>query len=291
MVPEGVIPLDLKDKVALVTGGVSGIGKGIAKMFASLGAEVVVADLEEEMALEVQEEIKGDGGTCLGVRLDVTDEESVAKAVGRIVEELGGVDILVNSAGTGTMSALTETILEEWDLVLDVNLKGTFICIREVAKRMIEQGRGGKIINLSSINETVPLAGEVPYCASKGGVMMLTRAVALELAPYKINVNAIGPGAIDTPLMEPILSVPEIKDAIYRDIPFGRLGQPEDVAKAAVFLASEWSEWVTGHTLFVDGGMHLIGETSYLWPIERAMGHDVPDVPMCQPPRPPDEEE
>jgi len=277
-------------KVAFVTGGASGIGKGIAEEFARLGAKVIIADLDEELAEEVAGNMKESGLDVIPKQLDVTSEDSVCEIFESVKNEFGGLDILVNSAGTGCMSAIDELIEEEWDMVIDVNLKGTFLCTREAAKIMKERG-GGKIINLSSINETVPLAGEVPYCASKGGVMMLTRASALELAPYGINVNALGPGAIDTPLMEEVLSVPEIRDGILRQIPFGRLGKPEDVARAAVFLASELSNWVTGHTLYVDGGMHLVGEISYLWPIERVMGHEVPDVPICQPPRESEEEE
>lgn len=282
--------LNFDGKVALVTGGASGIGRGIAEKFAELGATVIIADLDPELAEETAASLSESGAKVFAQELDVTDEDSVAAAMGRAVSEFGGLDILVNSAGTGCMSALDEMIVEEWDMVIDVNLKGTFLCTREAAKAMRERGGGGKIINLSSINETVPLAGEVPYCASKGGVMMLTRAAALELAPFGINVNALGPGAIDTPLMEEVLSVPEIKSGILRQIPFGRLGKPDDVARAAVFLASELADWVTGHTLYVDGGMHLVGEISYLWPIERVMGHEVPATPICQAPVMPEED-
>lgn len=274
--------MDLKDKVAMITGGGSGIGRGIARMYACLGAAVGLCDLEVEDVEEVAKEIAGDGGKAIALEMDVTDAEAVEKAVERISSMLGPVDILVNSAGTGTMTSLLEMIEEEWDMVLDVNLKGTFLCTRAVARRMVERGKGGKIINLSSINEEIPLAGESNYCASKGGVKMFTRSVALELAPYGIRVNAIGPGAIETPLMEEVLSVPELSKCIQRQIPLGRFGQPEDVAKVAAFLATEWSDWVTGHTIYCDGGMHLIGEQSYLWSFERAMGHDVPDIPMCQ---------
>ena len=281
--------LTLDGKVALITGGASGIGRGIAEKFAELGAHLMIADLDSDAAGEAAKAMSDSGGKAAACGIDVTDEESVIAAFEKVVAELGGLDILVNSAGTGCMSALHEMIIEEWDMVIDVNLKGTFLCSREAAKVMMENG-GGKIINLSSINETVPLAGEVPYCASKGGVMMLTRAAALELAPYGINVNAIGPGAIDTPLMEEVLSVPEIREGLVRQIPFGRLGRPADVADAALFLASGLSDWVTGHTLFVDGGMHLVGEISYLWPIERVMGNEVPDVPICRPPGAPEEE-
>jgi glucose 1-dehydrogenase len=280
--------LNLDGKAVMVTGGASGIGRGIADGFAGLGARLMIADLDDEAAGEAAAAINGSGGKAVSCGLDVTDEESVSAGFESTVAELGGLDVLVNSAGTGCMSAIEDMIVEEWDMVIDVNLKGTFLCTREAVKIMKENG-GGKIINLSSINETVPMAGEIPYCASKGGVMMLTRAAALELAPYGINVNAIGPGAIDTPLMEEVLSVPEIREGIVRQIPFGRLGRPEDVAKAAVFLASDLADWVTGHTLFVDGGMHLVGEISYLWHIERVMGNEVPGTPMCQPPTAPEE--
>jgi len=281
--------LTLKGKVALVTGGASGIGRGIAEKFSKEGAAVMIADLDEDMANETVAALKDAGGTAYAQQLDVTDEESVAAAVEACVRELGALDILVNSAGTGCMSALHEMIIEEWEMVIDVNLKGSFLCMREASKVMIREGHG-KIINMSSINETIPLAGEIPYCASKGGVMMMTRAAALELAPRGIHVNAIGPGAIDTPLMEEVLAVPEIKEGILRQIPFGRYGKPSDVADAAFYLASPLSDWVTGHTLYVDGGMHLVGEMSYLWPIERVMGNEVPDVPVCQAPTAPEDD-
>jgi glucose 1-dehydrogenase len=274
--------VDLEGKVAMITGGGSGIGRGIGKMYASLGAAVGLCDLEAEDAEEAAGEIVRDGGKAIALEMDVTDAEAVEAAVERITAVLGPIDVLVNSAGTGTMTSLLEMIEEEWDMVLDVNLKGTFLCTRAVARRMVERDKGGKIINLSSINEEIPLAGESNYCASKGGVRMFTRSVALELAPFRIKVNAIGPGAIETALMEEVLSVPELRKSIQRQIPLGRFGKPQDVAKVAVFLATDWSDWVTGHTIYCDGGMHLIGEQSYLWAFERAMGHDVPDNPMCQ---------
>lgn len=281
--------ISLEGKVAMVTGGASGIGRAIAAEFARLGASVAVADLERESAEEAAWRIRESGGTAVALRMDVTDERSVADAFGLLMKESGALDILVNSAGTGCMSAVDELIIEEWEMVIDVNLKGTFLCIREASKIMKERGRG-KIINLSSINERVPLAGEIPYCASKGGVMMMTRSAALELGPCGIQVNALAPGAIETPLMDEVLQIPEIKEGILRQIPFGRLGAPGDVAKAAVFLASELSDWVTGISLEVDGGMHLVGEISYLWPIERVMGNPVPPAPICQPPGSPGEE-
>jgi NAD(P)-dependent dehydrogenase (short-subunit alcohol dehydrogenase family) len=278
--------MDLSSKVAIITGGGSGIGRGIATMFTQLGAAVAVADVDLGNAEVVASELEAAGQQALPVEVDVQVADSVEGMLAQTLERFGGVDILVNSAGVGSESAIVDMLEEEWDWVLGVNLKGTFLCTRAVAKWWIEQRRRGKIINLSSINETVPLAGEVHYCASKGGVMMFTRAAALELAPYGIHVNALAPGMIETPLTEEVTQIPELRQMHLKQIPFGRFGQPGDVAKAAAFLASEWSDWVTGHTLFVDGGMHLIGEESYFWAIERAMMHHehIPKAPMCWPP-------
>ena len=278
--------MDLSGKVAIVTGGGSGIGRGIATMFTQLGAAVAVADVDLGNAEAVASDLEAAGQQAMPVEVDVQVGNSVEGMLAQTLERFGGVDILVNSAGVGSESAIVDMLEEEWDWVLGVNLKGTFLCTRAGAKWWIENERRGKIINLSSINETVPLAGEAHYCASKGGVMMFTRAAALELAPYGIHVNALAPGMIETPLTEEVTQIPELRQMHLKQVPFGRFGQPEDVAKAAAFLASEWSDWVTGHTLFVDGGMHLIGEESYFWAIERAMMHHdpIPKVPMCWPP-------
>jgi glucose 1-dehydrogenase len=155
-----------------------------------------------------------------------------------------------------------------------------------VVRWWLQNSQRGKIINLSSINEALPLAGESHYCASKGGVMMFTRSAALELAPYGIHVNAVAPAMIETPMIEEVMVVPELHAAHQKQVPFGRFGKPEDVAKVAAFLASPWADWVTGASIPVDGGMHLIGEESYMWAIERAMGHhdQIPKVPVCWPP-------
>lgn len=277
--------MDLKDKVAIVTGGASGIGRAIAHQFAALGAKVVIADIDLERAKAVVEEITTAGGKALAVETDVSQAAAVEAMVQATLDRFGQIDILVNNAGVGTLSSIVEMIEEEWDWVINVNLKGTFLCTRAVARWMIENGHKGKIINISSINEQVPLAGEAHYCASKGGVMMFTRAAALELAPYGIHVNAIAPGMTETALTEEITQIPELRAAHLKQIPLGRFGQPEDVAKAAAFLASEWSDWVTGHTLYADGGMHLVGEESYLWAVERAMMHHdrIPKAPICWP--------
>ncbi len=285
--------LDLSNRIAIITGGGSGIGAGIARLYGALGANLVIADVEMETAEEVAAELEGLGYPVLLVAVDVQDAEQVEALVYRTVERFGGVDVLVNSAGVGTLSTIVDMLEEEWDWVLGVNLKGTFLCTRAVVRWWLKHGRRGKIINLSSINERVPLAGEAHYCASKGGVMMFTRAAALELAPHGIQVNAIAPGMIETPMTEEVSVVPELHAAHLKQVPFGRFGRPEDVARVAAFLASEWSGWITGASLPVDGGMHLVGEESYLWAFERAMGHhdQIPKVPMCWPPGALEEEE
>jgi NAD(P)-dependent dehydrogenase (short-subunit alcohol dehydrogenase family) len=281
---EGTI--DLSGKTAIITGGGSGIGAGIARTFGALGANLVIGDIDMETARPVATELEQAGYPVWLFQVDVQDAKQVEALVEGAVARFGGVDILVNSAGVGTLSSIVDMLEEEWDWVLGVNLKGTFLCTRAVARWWLGHDRRGKIINLSSINETVPLAGEAHYCASKGGVMMFTRAAALELAPYGIHVNAIAPAMIDTPMIEEVSVIPELHAAHLKQVPFGRFGKPGDVAKVAAFLASPWSDWITGASLPVDGGMHLIGEESYMWAVERAMRHhdQIPKVPMCWPP-------
>ena len=220
------------------------------------------------------------------VKGDITKIGDVRRVVDETVKNWKKIDVLVNNAGVGTISSFTEMTEEEWDYVLDVNLKGMFLFTREVAKVMMKQ-KEGCVINTSSINEEIPLAGELHYCVSKGGVKMLTRTVALELAPYNIRVNSIAPGMTETALVEELLVIPELRNAVLHQIPLGRIGRPEDVAKVAVFLASDYASWVTGATIYVDGGMHLVGEESYLYPLYRAMGFEekIPKAPMCWPPR------
>lgn len=278
--------INLSGKTAIVTGGGSGIGAGIARLYGELGANIVIADVEMETAQEVAAEIEAAGHPVLLVKVDVQDAGQVEAMVEQTVERFGGIDLLVNSAGVGTLSSIVEMLEEEWDWVLGVNLKGTFLCTRAVTRWWLQNDRKGKIINLSSINEAVPLAGEAHYCASKGGVMMFTRSAALELAPYGIQVNAIAPAMIETPMTEEVTVVPELHAAHMKQVPLGRFGQPADVARVAAFLASPWSGWITGASIPADGGMHLVGEESYLWAIERAMGHhdQIPKVPMCWPP-------
>jgi len=276
----------LDGKVAIVTGGSSGIGKAIAKAYLDHGAKVTIVDVDEEGLQETERELAKFKDKVLLVKGDITKVGDIRKAVDKTVKKWKKIDVLVNNAGVGTISSLIEMTEEEWDYVLDVNLKGMFLLTKEVAKVMIEQEEGC-IINISSINEEVPLAGEIHYCVSKGGVKMLTRTVALELAPYNIRVNAIAPGMTETALTEEVLVIPELKSAVLHQIPLGRIGRPEDIAKVAVFLASDYASWVTGATIYVDGGMHLVGEESYLYPLYRAMGFEekIPKAPMCWPPK------
>jgi len=282
----------LNGKVAIVTGGSSGIGKAIAKSYLDHGAKVAIMDVDEEGLQEIERELAKFKEKVLLIKGDITKIRDVEKAVDETVKKWKKIDILVNNAGVGTISSLIEMTEEEWDYVLDVNLKGMFLLTREAARVMIEQEEGC-IINISSINEEIPLAGEIHYCVSKGGVKMLTRTVALELAPYNIRVNAIAPGMTETALTEEILVIPELKNAVLHQIPLGRIGKPEDIAKVAVFLASQYASWVTGSTIYVDGGMHLIGEESYLYPLYRAMGFEekIPKAPMCWPPKHEEESE
>jgi len=282
----------LDGKVAIVTGGSSGIGEAIMKTYLGHGAKVAIVDVDEEGLQETEKEFAKFEDKVLLIKGDVTKVDNVKKVVDETVEKWKKIDVLVNNAGVGTISSLMEMTEEEWDYVLDINLKAVFLFTREVAKVMIEQ-REGCVINLSSINEEVPLAGEIHYCVSKGGVKMLTRTTALELAPYNIRVNSIAPGMTETALTEEILVIPELRSAVLHQIPLGRIGRPEDIAKVAVFLASDYASWVTGATIYVDGGMHLIGEESYLYPLYRAMGfkEKIPKAPMCWPPRHEEESE
>ena len=282
----------LDGKVAIVTGGSSGIGEAIMKTYLGHGAKVAIVDVDEEGLQETEKELAKFEDKVLLIKGDVTKVDNAKKVADETVEKWKKIDVLVNNAGVGTISSLMEMTEEEWDYVLDINLKGMFLFTREVAKVMIEQ-REGCVINLSSINEEVPLAGEIHYCVSKGGVKMLTRTTALELAPYNIRVNSIAPGMTETALTEEILVIPELRSAVLHQIPLGRIGRPEDIAKVAVFLASDYASWVTGATIYVDGGMHLIGEESYLYPLYRAMGfkEKIPKAPMCWPPRHEEESE
>ena len=254
----------LKDQKAIVTGASSGIGAAIALAFADAGAAVGVNHRSSAQPAEsLVAQIRQRGGQALVLQADVSREEDVRAMVDRFVDAFGRIDILVANAGIQQDAALTDMSLDDWNTVLDVNLRGQFLCMREAARRFLMQGivRGaktaGKIICVSSVHQHIPWAGHANYAASKGGLLMLMKSVAQELAPRKIRVNGIAPGAIRTDINRASWSDPAKRDQLLELIPYGRLGEPDDVARAALWLASDDSDYVTGTTLYVDGGMSL----------------------------------
>jgi len=247
---------DLTGKIAIVTGARRGIGRGIALKLAEAGADVVVSDISQEDCQKVVEEIKAIDRKGLAVKCDVTQKSEVEEMVRKTVEEFGKVDILVNNAGIAPFKPFLELTEEDWDKVIDINLKGQFLCAQAAAKEMVKN-KWGRIVNIASIASGqvgVGFPNIAHYCASKGGITAMTEALALELSPQGINVNAIGPGVIETAMTEGLLSNPEVKKGILARVPKRRTGQPEDVAAAVVFLASDEADYVTGAVLFVDGG-------------------------------------
>ncbi len=245
--------MDLTGKVALVTGAGSGIGEAIAQELSDAGAAVCINYFKA-----YAEEAKTHAAAlpkAIAVEADVSDSESVASMIDQTVHELGGLDVLVNNAGLERAVPLLDMQEADWDLVLNVNLKGAFTCLQAAARAMRDGGRGGSIINISSIHEDVPFPGFSSYCASKGGMRMLMRNAAVELAPYKIRVNNVAPGAIATPINTATLADPEKLAVLGKIIPLGRMGQPQEVANVVRFLASDLASYVTGSTYYVDGGM------------------------------------
>ena len=243
----------LKQKVAIVTGAAKGIGRGIAFALASEGCDVVVSDIDKTGCEEVAEELRQLGVKALAVKSDVSKKLEVAKLFKQSIKAFGRLDILVNNAGIFPFVSFAKMKEAEWDKVIDVNLKSVFLCSQEAAKILPE---GGRIINISSIASFVGFEGLVHYCASKGGINSLIRALALELAPKNITVNAVAPGAIDTPGASQA-STKESKKQTLAMIPLARMGQPEDIANAVVFLASGKAGYITGQTIVVDGGWTL----------------------------------
>ncbi|MEG5060922.1 SDR family oxidoreductase [Microcoleus sp. A2-C5] len=255
----------LKGQKALVTGGSSGIGEAIARALALAGASVAVNyHSEAEDAQKIVEDIKAGGAEAIAIGADVSKEDEVKAMFHQAIEEFGTIDILVNNAGLQKDSPFTEMTLDHWNLVIGVNLTGQFLCAREAAKEFIRRGvqphisaAAGKIICMSSVHEVIPWAGHVNYAASKGGINMMMRSIAQELAPQRIRVNSIAPGAIKTPINTSAWNTPEAEAKLLKLIPYNRVGEVEDIAKAAVWLASDDSDYVCGETLFVDGGMTL----------------------------------
>jgi glucose 1-dehydrogenase len=258
----------LAGQAALVTGASSGIGAGIARALAAAGAKVAVNHVavpqQVEMAKKVVAEIGAAGGTAMAVEADVSKEDQVQRMFAEVCKAFGTIDIHVNNAGLQRDARLVDMTLEQWNTVIGVNLTGQFLCAREAAREFLRRGvvperscAAGKIICISSVHEVIPWAGHCNYASSKGGVMLLMKSLAQELAPHKIRVNSIGPGAIKTPINRDAWDTPAAEAKLLELIPYGRVGETSDIGAAAVWLASDDSDYVNGTTLFVDGGMTL----------------------------------
>ncbi|TDU79713.1 SDR family oxidoreductase [Streptomyces sp. KS 21] len=260
-----VVPQVLKGQKALVTGANSGIGKATAIGLGRAGADVVVNYVAgQDAAEEVVREIEGFGVRAYAHEGDVSEEDQVVDMVARMVQEFGTIDIMVANAGLQRDAAVTDMTMAQWSKVLDVNLTGQFLCAREATKEFLRRGvvpevsrSAGKIICMSSVHQIIPWAGHVNYASSKGGVQMLMTTLAQELAPHRIRVNAVAPGAIRTPINRSAWDTPEAEADLLRLIPYRRVGDPEDIANAVTVLASDLLDYVVGTTIYVDGGMTL----------------------------------
>ncbi len=255
----------LKGQKALVTGANSGIGKAVALALGQAGASVLINYVTDDGTVdEMVKEIKGYGSEAMGFQADVSKEPQVIAMFAAMFKKFGTIDILVNNAGIQRDSPFDQMTLAQWQAVIDVNLTGQFLCAREAVKEFKRRGiveavscAAGKIICMSSVHEVIPWGGHVNYASSKGGVMQLMKSIAQEMAPYRIRVNSIGPGAIKTPINHDAWATPEAEKALLTLIPYQRVGVPEDIARVAVWLASDYSDYITGTTIFADGGMTL----------------------------------
>jgi len=256
---------ELKDKIAIITGARQGMGRTHALILAKAGAKVVVSDISQEDCQKVVEEIEKQGGEGLAIECDVSKKEEVDNLVKKTVEKFGKIDILVNNAGICQFKPFLELTEEEWNRTLDINLKGYFLCAQAIAKEMAKQkspkdkttGQAGVIINIASVamgQQGIGMPNIVHYCASKGGIAGMTEALAVELAPYNIRVNAISPGMIETPMISSVKQDPKTMKAMLARIPMRRAGKPEEVSNLVLFLASDGSSYMTGSTVIIDGG-------------------------------------
>jgi glucose 1-dehydrogenase len=265
MMPKVEVQKVLAGQKALVTGANSGIGKAVAVALGEAGADVVVNYVVgEDTAQQVVEEIKNHGVDAIAIKADVSREDQVQAMFKQMLEKFGTIDILVNNAGLQRDAPFDQMTLEHWSFVIGVNLTGQFLCAREAVREFKRRGvvesiscAAGKIICMSSVHEVIPWAGHANYAASKGGVMLMMKSMAQELAPYRIRINSIGPGAIRTPINTAAWNTPEAYEALMKLVPYKRIGEPDDIAQAAVWLASDAADYVNGTTLFVDGGMTL----------------------------------
>jgi glucose 1-dehydrogenase len=258
----------LRGQKALVTGASSGIGEGVARALGAAGADVVVNYVAQpEAARRIADEIRQEGVDAMALRADVSREAEVEAMFAEMLARWDGIDILVSNAGLQRDAALVDMTLEQWNTVLGVNLTGMFLCARAAARAMIRRGvrpglsrAAGKIICISSVHEVIPWAGHVNYAASKGGVGLFMKSIAQELAPHRIRVNSIAPGAIRTPINRTAWETEAALQALLTLIPYGRIGVPEDIGRAVAWLASDDADYVQGQTIYVDGGMTLYPE-------------------------------
>ena len=255
----------LKGQSALVTGADSGIGKGVAMALAAAGANVIINHVDaHEIAQQTVDEITAAGGNAYAIHADISKEDEVIAMFAEMYQQYGTIDILVNNAGIQKDSRFVDMTIDHWNLVLGVNLTGQFLCSREATKEFIRRGvvperskAAGKIICMSSVHEVIPWAGHVNYTTSKGGVSMFMKTIAQELAPHKIRVVGIGPGAIQTPINKGAWETPEALTKLLTLIPYNRIGEPDDIGKLAAWLVSDDADYITGTTIFMDGGMTL----------------------------------
>jgi 2-keto-3-deoxy-L-fuconate dehydrogenase len=251
----------LDRKTAFVTGAGSGIGEQIARLFARQGAHVILADIRLDEVERVAVEIKAAGGSARAEHLDVAEESSVREAIERVASMDGRLDILVNNAGVSHVGNVLETSLEDWERVMRVNARGVFLCAREAVRQMLAQSpEGGVIINMSSVAATIGIDRRLPYSASKGAVLAMTRSIAIDFVTQGIRCNAICPGTVQTPFVEGYLArnfaghEDEVRQQLHARQPIGRMGQPDEIASAALYLASDEASFVTGSALIIDGG-------------------------------------
>ena len=247
---------ELKNKIALVTGGRRGMGRTHALALAGQGAKVVITDIDANECASVIEEIKSKDGKAICFKMDVSNKTEVEQVFDKVIKQFGRLDILVNNAGIYFSKPALELTEEDWNKMLDINLKGQFLCAQRAAKEMTKN-KWGRIINISSVASGqigIGIAGGAPYTASKGGIIAMSETLAIEWAPLGINVNVIAPGAIDTPMVQAAQMPKEAMNAILQRIPLKRMGRPEEVSAMVVFLASEEASYITGATFYVDGG-------------------------------------
>ena len=265
VMPECPAKKILKGQTALVTGANSGIGQGVAVALGEAGADVMVNYVaDDEQADAVVKEIRRSGSQAVAYRADVSQEDQVQAMFRKMIKDFGTIDILINNAGLQRDAPIDQMTLDQWNQVIGVNLTGQFLCAREAVREFKRRGvvkevscSAGKIICISSVHEVIPWAGHVNYATSKGGVMLMMKSIAQEVAPYRIRVNSIAPGAIRTPINTMAWETPEAYNALMTLIPYKRIGEPKDIGRAAVWLASDYSDYITGTSIYIDGGMTL----------------------------------